>query len=198
MRTLSLLSGATVHELRGAANSVALHLQLLTVEPSTDDVRERQRRSLACLDEARRRLFDLAEVFVRHATRPDPREGPFDLARVASDAVALARPYAATRRVELRLARPDVPATVAGRQDAVLQALVDVLIDLLDGCEQGGALAVTVDATDRDVRVVMQGPAPDAGSMDRFATAVRWAGGIARRTDDGSLVLELPVASPTE
>src|SRR4029453_19237947 len=94
IRALSRLSGATMHELRGAANSVALHLQLLTMEsrPDDDDA-ERRQRSLAAVDDGRRRLFDIAEVFVRHAVLPDAKPTEFDLARVTGDAVALARPY---------------------------------------------------------------------------------------------------------
>ena len=199
MRTLSMLSGATVHELRGAANSLALHLQLLNVEPETDEVRERQRRSLALADAGRRRLFDLAEVFVRHATVPDTREGAFDVAAVAADAVALARPYAvAQRRVELTIAADRVIPPVAGRRDVVTQGLLDLLIHLLDRSEQGATLEVVLEPRGPHVGVVLRtAAAADAEAIDRFASAMRSAGGTARRRDDGRLELELPAASPT-
>jgi signal transduction histidine kinase len=200
MRTLSALSGATVHELRGAANSLALHLQLLTVEPETDEVRERQRRSLALADQGRRRLFDIAEVFVRHAMVPDPREGAFDLAAVAADAVALARPYAVARcRAELTIAVEQITPPVVGRRDVVAQALLDLLVDILDRSEQGAKLEIALEPNDRHVRVVIRAAAvPDSRAFDRFTVATGWAGGSVRRLDDGSVVLELPADSRTE
>src|SRR5262249_24613615 len=123
IRALSRLSGATIHELRGAANSVALHLQLLSLEPRDDDDDvERRRRSLAAVDDGRRRLFDIAEVFVRHAVVPDPRPSEFDLVRVTGDAVALSRPYAVQRRVDMTLApSEDVAPHVRGRREVLSQ-----------------------------------------------------------------------------
>jgi signal transduction histidine kinase len=196
MRTLSTLSGATVHELRGAANSLALHLQLLNAEPDTDELRERQRRSLALADQGRRRLFDMAEVFVRHASVPDGREGAFDVAAVAADAVALARPYAsAKRRVELTMAAR-VATPVVGRPDVVAQVLLDLLVHVVDRTEPGATIDIAVESKDRRAAILFRADAgADAGAFDRLASAMAWAGGSARRLDDGRLAVELPAAN---
>jgi signal transduction histidine kinase len=200
MRTLSMLSGATVHELRGAANSLALHLQLLSLATEDDAAVERHRRSLALADEGRRRLFELAEVFIRQATLPDVSESTFDLARLAADTVALARPYAAHRRVDVTVAADATTPPVAGRRDVLAQALLDHLVHLLDRAEQGAALEIVVEPSDRDVCVRLSALASraDAEAIDRLESTTRWAGGTARRLDDGGLALALPAAPRNE
>src|SRR5262245_58309147 len=124
MRALALLSGPTLHELRGAANALALHLQLLAIEPHDDEMLARRQRSLAAADDGRRRLFDIAEVFVRHAVIPDASATEFDLARVTGDAVALSRPYAVHRRVDMTIAPGNGAAPARGRRDVVSQVVL--------------------------------------------------------------------------
>jgi signal transduction histidine kinase len=201
MRTLSALSGATMHELRGAANSLALHLQLLSIEPSDDDTAARRRRSLAAVDDGRRRLFDIAEVFVRHAAMPDTRESEFDLARVTGDAVALSRPYAAHRRVEVTIAPSPVTLPVLGRRDVVSQVVLDLLLGFLDRAPHGASIDVRVGhgtgAVQTELSSSTPGATPDAAVVARAESAMEWAGGTLR-LDDGSIVLQLPVSRPGE
>jgi hypothetical protein len=201
IRTLSRLSSATMHELRGAANSVALHLQLLTIEPEDDDAFARRRRSLAAVDDGRRRMFDIAEVFVRHAVLPDARPIEFDVGRVAADAVALAHPYAVQRRVEMRLAPTAATTKVLGRRDVVSQVLLDLMLSMLDRTDGGGTIDVAVQPGAQDVRVAITssvpGTTPDAETVDRVESAMRWAGGDLR-CDAGNFVVRLPVPPPGE
>ena len=203
IRALSRLSGATIHELRGAANSVALHLQLLTMEAQRDDDGERRQRSLAAVDDGRRRLFDIAEVFVRHAVIPDARPSEFDLARVTGDAVALSRPYAVQRRVDMTLAPSRMAPAVHGRRDVVSQVMLDLLLDMLDRAPDGGSVDVTVEsengagAVRAALRTSSAQTTPDADSVARAESAMQWAGGELRQDGDG-LVLRLPVPSPGE
>src|SRR5947207_5551067 len=117
MRTRGMLSGPTIHELRGAANVLALHLQLLSIEPTDDESIERRQRSVAAADQGRRRLFDIAETFVRLSQVPDTVEGEFDLARVTADVVAIARPLAVQRRVDLTCSAPPGARRVRARRD---------------------------------------------------------------------------------
>ena len=199
MRTLCMLSGPTIHELRGAANVLALHLQLLAIEPTDDDAVERRRRSLAAVDDGRRRLFDIAETFVRHATLPDARDGEFDLARVADQAVALARPYAMHRRVDMTLEPSPAAAPVSGRRDVVSQTLLDLLLAMLERLPQGSKLDVVVTPGSRDAQAVLRPSlseaVPDAEVLARAASAVEWAGGTLR-VDDGSVIVQLPISLP--
>jgi|SRR5688572_16781267 signal transduction histidine kinase len=198
MRTLCLLSGPTIHELRGAANVLALHLQLLSVEPTDDDAVARRERSLAAIDDGRRRLFDIAETFVRLATVPDLCEKTFDLARVASDAVALGRPYAVQRRVDLVAAPAMGPVTVRGRPDVVLQTVLDLLLALLERLPNGSAVDVTV-TTDGDGHAMVRMAAPDAALdaalVTRATGAMEWSGGTLR-VDGGMIEIRLPAAPP--
>src|SRR5262252_1021250 len=128
MRTLSMLSSSTAHELRGSASALALHLQLLGVEPEDDAARERRLRSLAIAQEERRRLFELAETFVRNAVELELQEVDFDLVTVTANAINLARPYAAHHRVELALRGEGGTLPVYGRRDVVGEVQVELLL----------------------------------------------------------------------
>jgi signal transduction histidine kinase len=188
MRTLGMLSGPTIHELRGAANVLALHLQLLSNEPTDDESIERRQRSLDAADQGRRRLFDVAETFVRLANVPETTECDFDLARVTTDAVALARPLAVQRRVDLILSAPADARRVHGRRDVVAQTLLEVLVGALRESSGGDEVVVTVDAQARDVHVDVRTAAAkafDASFVDQATSAMQWAGGSLRVTDDG-------------
>jgi signal transduction histidine kinase len=194
MRTLGVLSGPTIHELRGAANVLALHLQLLSIEPTDDEAIERRQRSLAAADQGRRRLFDVAETFVRLANVPETTECDFDLARVTADTVALARPLAVQRRVDLTLSAPPDARRVHGRRDVVAQTLLDVLVGALGESSGGDEIVVTVGAQARDVHVDVRTAAAkalDVSFVDRVTSAMQWAGGSLRVADDGVHV-ELP------
>jgi len=194
MRTLGMLSGPTIHELRGAANVLALHLQLLTIEPTDDEAIERRQRSVVAADQGRRRLFDIAETFVRLASMPETIESDFDLARVAVDAVALARPLAVQRRVDLTVSAPSDPRRVHGHRDVVAQTLLDALVAVLTGSAGGDEVQVTVGGQARDVHLDVPTAAAnslDAPFIDRATSAMEWAGGSLRVADDGVHV-EMP------
>ena len=198
LRALCMLSGPTIHELRGAANVLALHLQLLTIEPTDDAALARRQKSLAAADDGRRRLFDIAETFVRLTTIPDVAEREFDLGRITADAVALARPLAAQRRVGITLTAATEPCAVHGRRDVVSQALLDLVLALLERSSNGAALEVGVDGAGDRVQVVLRSPAIaglDPLLLDQIGSTVAWAGG-ALRTDDGGVYLALPGAAP--
>ncbi len=195
MRALSLLSGPTLHELRGAANTIALHLQLLAMEPRDDEMLARRKHSLAAADDGRRRLFDIAETFMRHAVVSDTQPSDFDLARVTGDAVALSRPYAVQRRVDMTIAPNDGARPVRGRRDVVSQVMLELLLGLLDSASNGGSIEIAVDHDGRAVRTALRssGAAPDAAVLARAESSMRWAGG-ALHQDGGHIVLELPAA----
>jgi signal transduction histidine kinase len=188
MRTLGTLSGPTIHELRGAANVLALHLQLLAIEPNDDEAIERRQRSLAAADQGRRRLFEVAETFVRLANLPETAECDFDLARVATDAVALARPLAVQRRIDLTLSAPSEARRVHGRRDVVAQTLLDALVAVMTGSNGGDEVEVTVGGQAREVHVDVRAAAAkalDTSFVDRATSAMQWAGGSLRVADDG-------------
>jgi len=195
-----MLSSATIHELRGAANVLALHLQLLAIEPTDEEAIARRKRSLAAADDGRRRLFDIAETFVRLALVPDAAERDFDLAQVTTDAVTLARPYAVQRRVALTMTPATGPATTRGRRDVVSQTALDLLLALLERSSNGEALEVTVATSGGSVQAALRSAAVgalDPPVVDQAASAMRWAGGALRVGDDG-VYLQLSGASPGE
>jgi signal transduction histidine kinase len=198
LRSLCTLSGPTIHELRGAANVLALHLQILGMEATDDDGVARRQKSLAAADDGRRRLFDIAETFVRAAAPLDSSPRAFDLARVAADVVAVARPYAAHRRVHLTVAAGASIAPALGRRDVVAQVLLDVMLALLDGLPTGGTLEVAVEAGVEHAATTLRpaegGAAFDPALLARAESGIQWAGGTLRA--DGRIVVRMPVPPP--
>ena len=200
LRALCMLSGPTIHELRGAANVLALHLQLLTVEPTDDAALARRQKSLAAADDGRRRLFEIAETFVRLTTVPDLAEHDFDLGRVTADAVTLARPYALQRRVGVTFTPTSEPTVVHGRRDVVSQTLLDLLLVLLAQSSNGAALEIGIDVVADRVQVTLRSSviaALEPSLAERAGSAMEWAGG-ALRNEDGSVYLQLPGVAPGE
>jgi signal transduction histidine kinase len=196
LRTLATLRSATVHELRGAANTLALHLQLLQSEIARTDS-TRLERSLTVLDDERRRLLAIAEAFIGHATIPDEGASAFDLGAIVGAAMRLARPYAAQRYVRLVAQEPLPSVQVMGRRDAVSQALVDLLLALIERTARQGEIAADLGVDDGTARVRLH-PSQTTGVWNSDVVAsvgsgMEWAGG---RLDAGDTeaVVELPVS----
>lgn len=196
LRTLATLRSATVHELRGAANTLALHLQLLQSEITRADS-GRLERSLAVLDDERRRLLAIAEAFIGHATIPDDGASAFDLGAVMGSALRLARPYASQRYVRLIAQDPTPAIQVMGRRDAVGQALVDVVLGLIERTARQGEIAARLAVEDGTARVSLR-PSQTTGDwnsdvLQRVEWGMEWAGGRVQ-AGDTDVVVELPVS----
>jgi signal transduction histidine kinase len=193
LRTLSALSAATVHELRGAASALALHSQLLAMETDEPAGVERRRRSLAIIEVERQRLFAMAELFVRTAVAPQSTSVEFDLAETAATAGGLVRPYAVQRRVCFEVG-PCPTAPVVGRRDVVLQAVLDLTIALLDELGSGDGLEIRVEADAGAARLVVAvvgRPLPDLATIGQWTSGLEWAGGELRPEHD-RLVIAVP------
>ncbi len=203
LRTLSQLSGPTIHELRGAANVLALHLQLLANDSQDDDdAAARRQKSVAAADDGRRRLFDIAETFVRHAGPPDATALEFDLVRVVGDVVALARPYSAHRRSTLVAASGPASAPACGRRDVVTQVLLDVTLALLDRTPVGGTLELGVETDGDHVQAWLRGSAStgafDPALLARAQSGMQWAGGSLHAGDRVSVRMPVPPGESDE
>jgi signal transduction histidine kinase len=196
LRTLAALRSATVHELRGAANTLALHLQLLQSEMSRSES-PRLERSLTVLDDERRRILALAEAFMGLATIPDDGTGTFDLGTTAANTVRLARPYAAQRYVRLVGEQALGSQQVVGRRDVIAQALVDLLLGLIDRTPRQGEVAVQLATENGAIHVRFQ-PSATTGDWNPAArahaeSAIEWAGGRLH-AGDTDVAVELPAS----
>jgi len=202
MRTLSTLSRDTVHELRGAASGLTLHVELLARElaQSPSPARERQQRTIDDIRGASQRLLAIAETFVRHAT-VDPTPGPVDVAEIARALVSLCRPYAARRHVAVELASlSPAPLVAYASRDLVLQGVLELMIDVLD-CRTGerAVVDVAVEHVAGCVRLALRVPA-DTGPLDvaaRAASPTLSAGGATLAVSDGEIVIDLPARPRT-
>lgn len=197
MRTLAALGSATLHELRGAANALALQVELLTShagdgDPASDGLLRR----IAILREERRRLVAIAEAFLRQAATPDSRAAAFDLDELCAAAAALTRPAAVQRGIRLEYERGLAPIRVLGRRDALLDVVAELLLDVLAGAATGSAVRVTAEREAPGGRVSLAGGAPSAAVVERLGADAEWAG--ARLGAEGSPVLLELVAAPAD
>src|SRR5262245_21277935 len=147
MRNLVRLARATIHEARGALSAIGMHVELLGT--SIDDVesealRDRQRRYVGTIDDERRRLQRIIEVFIAQATVPDTTVGTFRLRDVVADVVELVRPVAAEHQVRMQIDGPVPDVFVRGRRDLVRHALLDILLDVIDDAPAKSAAQVAV------------------------------------------------------
>jgi signal transduction histidine kinase len=156
MRSLARLARTAAHEARGAVSAMVIHAELLatTLESVTDtQLRERQRRHLAVLEEARRRVQRVIEAFFGHAALPDTRPGEFDLADLAGGVVELTRPYGTERQVALELLRPSHGVAASGRRDVAQQVILDVVLWAIEQSPANERVELVVERGGLSIRV---------------------------------------------
>jgi len=161
MRSLARLTRPVIHEARGASSAIGIHAELLatTIEDTPDaDLQLRQRRYLDVLQDEHRRLQRVFESFVGYATVPDTGPSAFNLADLVRDVTVLARAYAAEHHVTLVAedAARDLPAH--GRRALLQQALLDLLLDVVDRCGRGQRVGLAVEEQHGKASVVVSAP----------------------------------------
>src|SRR5262245_55823352 len=198
MRTLAAVSNATLHELRGAANALALQVELLSSRSGDGDAPDDLARRIAILRDERRRLVSVAEAFLRQALLPDPEPRAFDPGELATAAVALVRPKAIELRTTIEPPTAPAPAPdVFARRDVVLDVVVDLLLDCLGGGTNSDGMRVNVAPSPTGMQIVLRGATPSAEALRRAAELLEWAG--ARLGNDGSATaIDLPAAETDE
>jgi signal transduction histidine kinase len=145
MRSLARLARPTAHELRGASNTLAIHLELLAgaLEESPDaDARRRSARYLAVLREENRRLLGMANAFLEIAALPGGPPGEVDLAALVSSVVRAVRPLATERRVQLESTDVAPIRRLVPDQEGCRQRLLDAALDALGEAPPGATVQV--------------------------------------------------------
>jgi hypothetical protein len=198
MRSLARLARTAAHEARGAVSAMAIHAELLatTLESVTDaEVRERQRRHLGVLEEARRRVQRVIEAFFGHAALPDTRPGEFDLADLAGGVVELARPYGAERQVLLELLRPSHGVAVAGRRDVAQQVILDVVLWAIEESAANERVELAVERGEGGASLSIRVSAAAREAAEVLRSEIACVGG-AVRTDGRGACVELGFPEP--
>ena len=194
LQTLARLTDPVAHDARGALSAMALHQALLVkaLGKNEPDTAERQRRWLEIMDAERERLRRLLEpLFAQLVAATEP--GPSDASSLVDTALALVRPYAARRRVELTGPAVPRPLRTGCRREVVLQVLSDLLLLAVDATAAGSAVAVTLEPHAGATRVVVASPSVSAADAEHASRAA-----LASWTDLGPDGSALHVAAPND
>jgi hypothetical protein len=143
--TVARLARATLHELRGASSTIAIHLELLRA--GLDDVvgagmRDQLDRHIEVLQRESERLLRSAQAFFALLGLPDPEPVEFDVAALVAETGEALRPLAIERRVRLEVIRPSHPVRLTAVREHVRQALLDLASRALDDATQGSVVLV--------------------------------------------------------
>jgi signal transduction histidine kinase len=203
MRALNRLSRALAHDVNGPLNAITLHLDLLrrsladpAARPDLGERRSRyaetMRSEMQGLERALRRVLA--------AIRPPAAEAAsFDLTRVIRELAELVEPHVRAQRSTLTFDLPETELRVEVRLDRLRQALLEILLDMVDPGPT--AVRVIAEASGRRavVRMISEG---GNGTRDAGAAAwetVRELGGEVVAVDEAGIrgaELRLPLAGP--
>ncbi|HEU4404099.1 MAG TPA: ATP-binding protein [Polyangiaceae bacterium] len=140
LATLGTLSATVAHELRGPAGALSLlvpELQL-ALEPASVEALEPLLNDMRTSVERICGLCGQLGNLNYHDKEPEP----FDLASVAADVVALARVHAQTAGVSIEEDLAEV--SVVGLRDQIGQVILNLALNAIDACREGGAGAAKV------------------------------------------------------
>ncbi len=204
LRSLSRMTRAYAHEVRGASSALAIHTELLArsiADVEDPALRARQERYVRVVGEQRRRVQELVDVLLGAIVAlDDGGVEAFDLAEVLGGVHALLAPQSTERRAPLEVTSSG-PLPVTGRRRVVEQALLDVLLWTLDHVPAGARVGVGATNEEAGVRIRIDTPGGlDAAADQGFEgcdALVRLAGGTVRSGSAGaSLEVELPHVAP--
>lgn len=173
MRILARLARPTAHDLHGALNAIAMHLELLrsTLDASADpDGIARGRRYLEVLDEERRRLQRVADAFLDLVALPGGA-GEIDLAALVASVGNAARPLATAVRVRLEVEESAPMPTAVPDPEACRQRLLDAVVHALLGGSPGATVRLALAPSGRDATLLIVDPdSPTASAPDTVAS----------------------------
>jgi signal transduction histidine kinase len=202
MRALDRLSRALAHDVNGPLNAMALHLDLLRrslAEPAAAaELGERRTRyaetmrsEMQGLERALRRLLT--------ALRPAPAErATVDLGRALRELGELVEPHARSQRTALVLDLPETELRVEARPDRLRQALLEILLDVLERGPRAIRLEAAAAGDRAVVRLIAEGgaePGASGGACTAAQDGLRELGGeLVAATGGRTVELRLPLA----
>lgn len=173
--------------------------------PLERDALARLRADVVAIDESARRAAAITRQLSTLARRPGTDAAPLDLDAFAAGLHDLLRRLVPPT-VEVTLSPGAAQATALANEPALLQATLELVLDLRDAIGASGriALATEADAVAGRVALVLRHSAADVGALTartRQVVAALVGGGGAQLRDGGSgdaraIVLSLPAAHP--
>jgi two-component system sensor histidine kinase HydH len=154
LAAMGRLSSAIAHEIRNPVTMVSCALATATREGLSEPER-REMFDIAAREALR--LEKLTTDFLRYARPKPPAKEPGDLADSIAYVADICRPRAAGRSIEIRVETPGrLPAEMDSGQ--VHQALLNLVMNAIDGSREGGTVTLRGSAQDGEVRVEIENP----------------------------------------
>jgi signal transduction histidine kinase/ActR/RegA family two-component response regulator len=148
---------AVSHELRTPLNAILGWTQILTSTKPSADMLERGLRSLDRNAKAQARLIeDLIEVSRIATGKLHLRLGVVELRDVIRQAIEVAQPLAAAKKIAIDTDLPTEPSLVTGDRDRLQQVVSNLLHNAVKFTPAGGRVFVSLSGSDREFVIVVR------------------------------------------
>jgi signal transduction histidine kinase len=151
LSVLGTLAAALAHEIRNPLEAMSLNLELLerSLGASGDPaVQDKKRKYLGILESEISRLAAIVENFLSFARPSGKTTSKVELGEVLKGVTDLVSNQAASRNVQVMLVGDGNPILVAGSEDQLKQAFLNVVINGLEAMPNGGRLIISLVPSD--------------------------------------------------
>jgi signal transduction histidine kinase len=151
LSVLGTLAAALAHEIRNPLEAMSLNLELLERSlgvPSDSTAQDKKRKYLGILESEISRLAAIVENFLSFARPSRKTTDKVELGEVLKGVTDLVSNQAASRNVQVMLVGDGNPILLAGSDDQLKQAFLNVVINGLEAMPSGGRLIISVASPD--------------------------------------------------
>jgi len=161
LRALGQMAAGISHDLKNLLNPLSLHLQVIARALDKGKI-DQAKESVVEMKQVVARGVEVVERLRDYSRQaPESRPEQVDLNRLAHEALELARPRAAARRVAVRfLEELGQPPLVHGRPSEIVAALVNLVVNAVDVLEASGTVTVVTGAAENGAFVAVTDDGP--------------------------------------
>lgn len=141
---LGTLTGGLAHEIKNPLSTVQLNLQLLREDlPAEHPSFSRLSSRLNTVQQETARLREILDDFLRYAGRIELDRKETDLNNLLGQLVDFFAPQAQVSRVQLRLAKADIPVKAPVDEKLIKQAVLNLMINATHAMPNGGDMLLS-------------------------------------------------------
>jgi signal transduction histidine kinase len=142
LAAISKLTGGVAHEIKNPLNAMALHLEILKSKLSGDDTVKNE---VAVIGGEIARLDRVVKTFLDFQRPVELRLKELNLVELARQVAALVWPQAERSHVSIELEAPAGMAPIAGDEDLLKQAFLNVVNNGIEAMKDGGRLQIRIE-----------------------------------------------------